>query len=147
MKTVQEILDTIQPPLYRMYVGRFFTVQLELMLDQPPDDKGVLVLSFAELLPTLGVLNEEQYVSLLQLFVDNADKFGAEPILFVIVENSHVLLPNLLPINLKTMRPEAEMLPPWIRTETYNLTQLCRENKYRRWKVKSNESDAGSVAG
>ena len=147
MKNIREILETIQPPLYRMYVGRFFDDQLKATPDQLPDDTGILILSFAELLPTLGVLNEEQYVSLLQLFVDNTAKFGAEPILFVIVENSHVLLPNMLPINLKTMAPEAEMLPQWIRTETYNLTQLCRENKYRRWRVKSNESDAGSVTG
>lgn len=140
MKTIREILDTFQPPLYRMFVGRFFNDQ-----NRPPDDEAVLILSFAELLPTLGMLNEEHYVSLLQLFVDNVDTFNTEPILFVIVENTHVLLPGMLPIELKTMAIEDQKLPPWIRTETYNLTQLCRENKFRRWKGKSNESNAGSA--
>lgn len=145
MKTVKEILATIQPPLYRMYVERFFSAQLKLNPAQPPTDTGLLILSFAELLPTLGVLNEEHYVSLLQLFVDNVDTFTTEPVLFVIVENTHVLLPGLLPVNLKTMTAETDKLPQWIRTETYNLTQLCRENRFRRWKGNSNESNAGCV--
>lgn len=140
MKTIREIVDTFQPPLYRIFVGRFFNDH-----KREPTEEDVLILSFAELLPTLGMLNEEHYVSLLQLFVDNVTTFNTEPILFVIVENTHVLLPGMMPIELKTMEIEQEKLPQWIRTETYNLTQLCRENKFRRWKGKSNESNAGSA--
>lgn len=139
MKTIREILDTFQPPLYRMFVGRFFNEQA-----QPPDDTALLILSFAELLPSLSALTEEHYVSLLQLFVDNVEKLQGGPVLFVLVENTHVMLPGLLPIELKTMAFVKEKLPPWIRTETYNLTQLCYANKFRRWRLK-NEPDAGRI--